>query len=280
MESKQRLVNDCIRDLIVDVRCAYRDDLPDTPTSRERGAKPPSNLDLVKVIYIDEAGSSFEEPVFTWAAVVIRDSQWLKLEREAQAIIDHFVPEELQSDFEFHACDLFGGSENWFPWRNRTGKELRFEILTEFISLIKRYRLPIIECSWKRDGERDAGINKLRQGVAFSVCVDSVERWFVQNARADVGMLIADVQGQRRDEAIFKEEILRARRVSSLYRRRAALRHIVDTIHFAGSHESIGLQLADACAFFIKRHHAAKPNDEANQFYELLRSRIFRSRLI
>lgn len=34
---QQRLVNDCIRDLIVDVRCAYRDNLPDYAEQCKRG---------------------------------------------------------------------------------------------------------------------------------------------------------------------------------------------------------------------------------------------------
>jgi Protein of unknown function (DUF3800) len=233
----------------------------------------------VKVIYIDEAGSSNNEPVFTWASVIIKDWQWLKVERLAKEIAETLVPEQLRPDFEFHACDIFNGSNAWSQWRNNVGKELRFEILKRLIGLIRRNRLPIIQCSWVKNGERDRDIIKLRQGLAFSVCVDSVERWFQEKAKTDVGMLVADVQGQRKDEAIFKQEIRRARTVSRLSRK-PALRHIVDTIHFAGSHESIGLQLADICAFFIKRHYRAHPADEAEPFYDLLQPYICQSKMI
>jgi hypothetical protein len=237
------------------------------------------SLRLVRVIYIDEAGSSPQEPVFTWAAIVVKDRQWLKIEKLALDIIDTMVPRELRDNFEFHACDLFTGAGVWDRWRHATGKALRFAILESFLRLIRRYRLPIVECSWNKNGQYGRDISKLRQGLAFAVCVDWVERWFVNHARYDVGMLIADDQGDPKDEPIFNQEIRRARTVSRLSRK-PALRHIVDTIHFAGSHESIGLQLADACAFFIKRHRAAKPNDEAERFYQLLRPYIYRAKTI
>lgn len=233
----------------------------------------------MRVIYIDEAGSSHNESVFTWAAIIVKDRQWLKIERLAKDIIVELVPSELRVDFEFHAHEIFNGSEQWFPWRNKSGKELRFEILYRIVRLIQRFHLPIIECSWEKRGTRDVDLIKRRQGTAFLVCVDSVERWFVENAKNDVGMLIADDQSKPADEAIFKQEIRRARTVSRLSRK-PALRHIVDTIHFAGSHESIGLQLADACAFLIKRHRVGKEHNGAEDFYRGIQPCIYRSRLL
>src|ERR1700730_7338075 len=110
-------------------------------------AKEQETLKLMRVIYIDEAGSSSEEPVFTWASIIVSDHHWLKIERLARGIIESLVPADLQPDFEFHAYDLFGGNNKWARWRNRDGKALRFEILKRFIGLIRRYRLPIFECS-------------------------------------------------------------------------------------------------------------------------------------
>jgi hypothetical protein len=238
------------------------------------------DLKLVRVIYIDEAGSSMEEPVFTWASTIVKDSVWLKVERKANHIIETLVPEELRSDFQFHAYDIFSGNNNWGLWRNRNGKALRFEILKQFVRLIPKYRLPITECSWLRGAERDPISAQIVEGMAFSFCVDFVERWFVQHAKRDVGMLIADEQGKPQKEPMYKLEIRRSRKSLRLHGMLGKLKHIVDTIHFAGSQESIGLQLADACAFFIKRHHMAKAKDEAEQFYELLRPFIFRSTVI
>jgi hypothetical protein len=238
------------------------------------------DLKLVRVIYIDEAGASIEEPVFTWASAIVKDTVWLRVERKANDIIETLVPEELRPDFEFHAYDIFSGNNNWSRWRNREGKALRFEILRRFVGLIPKYKLPITECSWQRGADRDALLAEMLQGMAFSMCVDFVERWFTQHAKRDVGMLIADEQGEPRNEPKYKLEIRRSRksiRAQGLFRR---LHHIVDAIHFAGSQESIGLQLADACAFFIKRHHVGKAKDEAEEFYELIRPFIFQTTLI
>ncbi len=45
--------------------------------------------------------------------------------------------------------------------------------------------------------------------------------------------------------------------------------HLVDTLYFAASHESVGLQLADAASFLIKRHLMGKTDSEP--FYKLIK---------
>jgi hypothetical protein len=44
--------------------------------------------------------------------------------------------------------------------------------------------------------------------------------------------------------------------------------NFVDAVHFASRKESIGLQLADAAAFVIKRHLMGKDNTE--EFYKII----------
>ena len=55
------------------------------------------DLKLVRVIYIDEARSNREERIFTWATIIVKDSRWLAVERDAERIIETLVPEELYS---------------------------------------------------------------------------------------------------------------------------------------------------------------------------------------
>jgi hypothetical protein len=48
--------------------------------------------------------------------------------------------------------------------------------------------------------------------------------------------------------------------------------HIVETVHFAEKAESMPLQVADTCAFVIKRRLMDK--EDAGEFYGLLRNEI------
>lgn len=48
--------------------------------------------------------------------------------------------------------------------------------------------------------------------------------------------------------------------------------HIVDTVYFGQSNESYGIQLADACNFFLKQHLAG--NQAAERFYAILKDQI------
>jgi hypothetical protein len=50
-------------------------------------------------------------------------------------------------------------------------------------------------------------------------------------------------------------------------------RHIIDTVHFAGKSESAPLQIADACAFVIKRHLMEK--EDAATFFGTLRPQLY-----
>jgi hypothetical protein len=44
--------------------------------------------------------------------------------------------------------------------------------------------------------------------------------------------------------------------------------YILDTVYFGQSHEAIGLQLADACNSFIKRHHMG--DSSAERFFQMV----------
>jgi Protein of unknown function (DUF3800) len=48
--------------------------------------------------------------------------------------------------------------------------------------------------------------------------------------------------------------------------------HVVDTIYFGDSHESLALQLADVCCATISQHLSGNP--DAEPFYSLIRSQI------
>ena len=48
--------------------------------------------------------------------------------------------------------------------------------------------------------------------------------------------------------------------------------HVIDTIYFGDSHESLGLQFADVCCATIAQHLLCK--DDAEPFYNLIRPQV------
>jgi hypothetical protein len=237
--------------------------------------------DFVRIIYFDEAGTSDvrEEPILVTTAVIIRDKYWLPIERDAQQIVDSIVPDTLRRDFEFHAGELFSGNAKGFQ-RNARDKAIRFEILRSFLGIVKKFKLPII---YVAHDKRELPIKGAQEMAAHlqigrQICAAYVENWLVQKTKGrDVGMLISDVRSSdnKTEEKLIKHYLMRSRKWPMFATVGPILEHVIDTIHFADSKESIGLQVADACAYVIKRHLMNPADTDAEPLYKIINPLLF-----
>jgi hypothetical protein len=237
--------------------------------------------DFVRIIYFDEAGTSDvrNEPIMVVVAVIIRDKIWLEIERAAQAIVNRLVPKDLRYEFEFHAGDLFCGRTKGFQ-RNAQDKEVRFEILRSFASIVRDFKLPIIYVAHdKRELPiKDAAMMTMHLELGRQICTAYVENWLRKKTRGrDVGMLISDVvhDDNKHQEKLIKKYLMRYRKFPMFVALGPVLEHVIDTIHFADSRESIGLQVADTCAYFIKRHLVNPSDSDAEPIYQIIAPNVF-----
>jgi Protein of unknown function (DUF3800) len=197
-------------------------------------------------------------------------SQTLPIEKDAELIIQDLVPEPLRRKFEFHAKELFSGSDQTKGWR----REERYEVLRQFMSLVPKHNLPVLHASLLKAGlvkylsslppQDVAAIynssfeRHIVQLVAFNMCAKRAEDWFRANATFERGFCIAD---ETKARSVLRAGFREFRR-GILKSDRLAFQadHLVDMIYFGNSHESIFLQLADSCAFFIKRMAMNRPD--------------------
>jgi hypothetical protein len=241
----------------------------------------------VRLVFFDEAGSSTDdqqEPVLTVAAIVVHgDLQTLPIEKDARSIIDTLVPEQFRPHFEFHAKDLFSGSEKFRGWP-KDGPTGRYAALGAFMNLIPKHNLPVLSGSINKPGFWKSGGGKIwldkserekkhvPHAVGFMFCIFEVETWFLENAPYERGLCIAD---ETKARAVLKNDLRHFRdgiefTAEEGERRTLQLDHLIDTIYFGNSHESIMLQLADCCAFFIKRTAMGRP--DAEPFFRIIRT--------
>jgi hypothetical protein len=110
----------------------------------------------------------------------------------------------------------------------------------------------------------------------FVVCAVEVEQWFRRYAPYERGFCIAD-ETKTKDYLKATFQGLRMRR-RSVAIPELTLDHLIDTIYFGNSHESRLLQLADACAFFVKR--TVMNRDDAKPFYEVIEAQVSPQSLI
>jgi Protein of unknown function (DUF3800) len=110
--------------------------------------------------------------------------------------------------------------------------------------------------------------------IAFRVCVQTVEEWFENNAPDQLGLLIADNTKNSHVKDTMQAAFRSYRRpLKSALHTRGKLKHLHDDMYFGDSANSVGIQLADICAFLICRHIEGKQDTE--QIYKIIEPHIF-----
>jgi hypothetical protein len=91
--------------------------------SREAGAfggAPLVGTQLVRIIYLDETGHSFKEPVAVVAGIILDpDKQWRLMADEIEGL-KRRVPDQFRDGFVFHATDLYSGGRWRQSWPNES----------------------------------------------------------------------------------------------------------------------------------------------------------------
>lgn len=241
------------------------------------GALKGSNL--VRFIYLDEAGISdprYEPYVVTAGPLVHSDKQWKSLSRRLAKIADEHVPEEYRENFSFHATELFSGGKVFS--RERFEKERRWKILEELVSIPGEMHLPITYGAVEREKWKNPHINLSvaeltleAQGAAYVMCVGQAEAWMRNHAESDeLAMVIMENNNQARTTISsahhFARDLHKIQRPVSidaasgrvtktvpLFSEEFGFERVIEDPHFAEKEGSSPLQIADICAFVIKR---------------------------
>jgi hypothetical protein len=217
----------------------------------------------VRTVFSDEAGTGNEadEPIFVVAAVVIDgDHQWPAIDMVVRGILDTYVFEDRRANFEFKAARLFG------QLSKHEG------LLREFVQIVDTFQLPIAWCAIDRARmvkdyaqQNLTCSTEIMQNLGFSVAATQVEylmRLLWPNERA---IWLAD---ETRANQPMKASLRKYQESVPFGAQGTRFEHIIDTVFFGSSKVSVGIQLADACNFFIKRHFMK--DTSAERFFEII----------
>lgn len=250
---------------------------------------------ILHLIYCDSAGVSDTETICSVAAVVVHENQWRPIDRGLLFLLADFlkefhdqIPAPIRTsidnmEFEFHGSALFRGSEGW---GSRTAtKNLRYELLRRFLGLLAIYNLPIIETVVLKPELAKKPVKFAKtyshEELAYMFVFERVERFFRRSLNQERGLLLCD---RGRQELAIRDLVNQMRIFGApigggAIGRRQSLDHLVETVHFADSHSTWGLQLADCCAFFRKRVLLRPDDHDAKEFYELIKPAVKLSRI-
>jgi hypothetical protein len=138
----------------------------------------------------------------------------------------------------------------------------RWEILDKIVALPKKYDLPIIAAFVERVqvlplGWQRQAATTLEHLFAMLRAEAIIEEWMIANADDEVIKLIAEDHPRNKAfmknlHSICQDKYLLKRFVINEHEL-LPLRHIIDTVSYEGKGQSPVLQLADSCAFILKR---------------------------
>lgn len=217
----------------------------------------------MRLVYLDEAGVSnpAQEPVLVVAGVIVNpDRQWKELEAYFRDLAHALFPDDDPYRFVFHAKDIFHGSGPFD--RSRWSRKERMKILAQLAQVPRLFDLPIaigaldrietLKMLQERVPEApDKSSHNFIHTQAFIEAISRVQFWMEANAPDENAMLIAEdtpelkglfrnVHESYTDPTLETEGAFRAP-------------NIIDAVHFAQKSASLLLQIADHCAFIIKR---------------------------
>jgi hypothetical protein len=196
--------------------------------------------------YFDEVKPGQGQPYYWLGGLMVTPEIVSALEDEMSTLAEACFGANagLTKETEFHATDIWSGSKNFRRLRN-PGK--RSEILKALLTVAKRrdgvfhvaVRLDIPKLTAMADGDIEP--------TALMFLIERINRFARKHATQ--ALLIGDMENER----------VVNRSVASLAEYRAggtrftygtAIKNVIDTIHFAQSHHSRMLQLADACMWY------------------------------
>jgi hypothetical protein len=236
------------------------------------GGAPLPGSRLMRLVYLDEAGISnpAQEPYLVVAGVLVdADRKWKELETYFRNLAVSAFPDGGidPNRFVFHAMDIWHGNKQFD--RKKWPLKDRLRLFGQLAQVPKLFDLPIVACAIDRASvvkEAEArnlrmsprGILQVTHGQAFLVAVQGVDDWMKKKTIDEVAMLIAEdspkirkLVEQFHDGYTYPmEEDDAPEAFRSQY--------IIDAVHFAKKDKSILLQIADHCAFIIKRRAMGK----------------------
>lgn len=234
----------------------------------------------MQLVYLDEAGVSNEahEPFLVVAGVIVNpDRQWRDLEAHFAKLSKKYFKQHDGEPIVFHAKDIWHGSGP-YP-RDKWPLRKRVKLMHELADVPATFKLPIVmgyvnrmaARQWLKEHVPDAPEKNIRSMIhahAFLNAIRRVENWMTENTN-EVAMLIAE------DAPDIKSYI---HALHKLYTDRSLMdnlpdgaflsQRIVDTVHFAKKNQSLLLQIADHCAFIMKRQLMKRP-DAAKLFAKI-----------
>jgi hypothetical protein len=243
----------------------------------------------VHLVYLDDSAGDATYQLMV--AVIVPDKHFRTIETFLAHTIDELIPEGEREAFEFHASALFHARP---PFEN-IPRDVSLRIFENCVSIVKS-ALSVSYCAvdvrvlrgsiYATAHPADIAFRRCLEGVEqrFQKLADRRQRIVAQRLQAeaktatdplslpnklnpnpifdDFGILICDASNPKVKTDIQSAFRANRRRLKAKDHTRGQLEHLHDDMYFGDSAYSVGIQLADICAFIILRHLEGKEDTE------------------
>lgn len=250
------------------------------------GGGPLEGIYLARFVYLDESGiaNPAQEPWVVVGGIIVEpDRHWMALEERLRDLADEYAPPEHREGFVFHAMELWSGGK--ILKRGTYPQERRWEALRKICALPKEFGVPVVKGQVHKEtyrrivNEHLSGkqLTEEAQIAAFTECLTVVEQ-FMRNEAGETEVAKIAVEYNSQNYRIFKEqhrtlkspECLRDMNPSALAV--WPLKRIVDSVEPCEKQDTSLLQIADACAFILRK--ALERHPEAEQYLDGFRDQL------
>ena len=237
---------------------------------------------FVHLIYMDDSAEDAGHQVI--AAIVIPEEHFLTIESYlAEEIISEIVPEDMRPKFEFHASKMFHSRDEFSIFT----RDDALKIFNNCMSIVEGAPLSVVYGAVDVKALRGSYFSTAQPtDIAFRLCMEGINEWFVQKASNldQVGILICDDTEKQHIKKNMQQAYRAYRRKWSGRKnigRKASGTQFEDFLHddmyFGDSAYSVGIQLADICAFIILRH--LQGHEDTEYLYQRMKPHIISERI-
>ncbi|MFQ5764035.1 MAG: DUF3800 domain-containing protein [Rhodospirillales bacterium] len=218
-------------------------------------------------IYFDESGVG-QEPHLVVAGVMMHvDDQYRNLQKYILDMADNLVGER-PLDFSFHAKELWHGGK--FFKREEWSREKRLEILGHLADVPEKYQFQILYACLERaeyppeDPEnRKSRLRALKKchALCFLSCLSQTNRFMKEFHQGEMAFAVVEDHADHRSILRDTANLLGDPRLAPAIENDPNISwepftHLVEEPLFQKKSGSSPLQIADVCAFILRRHFA------------------------
>ena len=197
-------------------------------------------------------------------------------------MVGDLIPKDRLGRFkEFKGCELYGGYGVFDGLRQQD----RFQTITNLLHLVRDNHMPLVY------GAVDLG--KLKSGLygsaspldtAFRICTAGIEECLAKIDSHQFAIVISDdFQAKKIKDGLLESFRGLRKQVRppdfGIGKSPNTSWHLHDEMYFGDSRQSIGLQMADLCCFFIGKHLEGG-DVVAESFYRIIENQIIVSAVV